>query len=279
MLPSRASRCTSLNADSSLSWSGVLPGRGTFGARDMSREPPDMRHFWDRRAREDAFHFVDNRLPYRSTDHQVFWEEGARDLETLLRIAGVSVDPTDAVLEIGCGVGRLTRRLAAEAQAVTALDVSAEMIARAESLNPELANVRWLLGDGTTLEGVGNATMDGCVSHVVFQHIPDPAVTLGYVREIGRVLRPGGWAAFQVSNDPAVHRAGSHGTRASRLTRRLKAALGLAPRGQDDPAWLGSSVELRDLRSVAEDGGMAIEEVAGEGTQFCIIRARRLARP
>ena len=35
-----------------------------------------MRRFWDRRAREDAFYFVDNRLWYRDPDLEGFWAGG-----------------------------------------------------------------------------------------------------------------------------------------------------------------------------------------------------------
>jgi len=103
------------------------------------------------------------------------------------------------------------------------------MLERARELNPGLANVEWLRGDGSSLAGIEDASASACVSHVVFQHIPDPRVTLAYVREMGRVLRPGGWAAFQVSNDPAVH------TRPGPLRRARRALAGLvrrAPRGQ-----------------------------------------------
>ena len=140
------------------------------------------------------------------------------------------------MLEIGCGVGRITRVLAARAAQVLALDVSDEMLARARELNPALTNVSWVLGDGLSLHGIPDASLDACVSVVVFQHIPDPEVTLGYVREVGRVLRPGGWAALQVSDDPAIHRARPG------LAPRVRALLGRAPRGQRHPAWLGSSV-------------------------------------
>jgi ubiquinone/menaquinone biosynthesis C-methylase UbiE len=234
-----------------------------------------MRRFWDRRAREDAFHFVDSRLPYRHADQERFWAEGEKDLATLLDIAGVTVEPGSRVLEIGCGLGRLTRGLAARAGQVVALDVSAEMLAQARRHNGELQNVTWLQGDGATLSGVDDESVDACISHVVFQHIPDPAVTLGYVAEMGRVLRPGGWAAFQVSNDPRVHRAAHHNSARHRLLRRVRAGAGRAPRGVDDPAWLGSAVDLGDLTEVAEDAGLKVEQVFGAGTQFCVIRARR----
>jgi SAM-dependent methyltransferase len=241
----------------------------------MASASTDMRAFWDRRAREDAFHFVDSRVPYRRADPERFWRQGEEDLATFLEIAGVAVTPGSRVLEIGCGVGRLTRGLAARAGDVVALDVSPQMLSLAREYNRELRNVVWLLGDGTSLSGVADASVDGCLSHVVFQHIPDPGVTLGYVSEMARVLRRGGWAAFQLSNDPRVHSARSHGSATERLRRRARAAVGRAPRGVDDPEWLGSAIDLDDLETVASRAGMRIENVFGPGTQFCVIRARR----
>jgi len=241
----------------------------------MSNDSQHMRQFWDERAREDALHFVDNRLSYGAPDEERFWAEGTRDLETLLTVADVDIRPDDGVLEIGCGVGRLTRGLATLARDVIALDVSGEMLAKARHYNPGLMNVRWLQGDGVSLTGVESASVDVCISHVVFQHIPDPRVTLRYVNEMGRVLRPAGRAAFQISNDPRIHRAPAHGGAARRIRQRLRALLGRAPRGQTDRAWVGSAVDLDDLREAAGEGGMVVERISGEGTQFCIVRTRR----
>jgi SAM-dependent methyltransferase len=241
----------------------------THPAEGPSPAGSEMGRFWDSRADEDAFFFVDNRMQYGEPDLEKFWAEGERDLDALLSALGASVDPQDQVLEIGCGVGRLTRVLSPRAQSVIAIDVSERMLELARQHNAGLQNVQWLLGDGSTLAGVAEESVDACVSHVVFQHIPDPQVTLGYVREIGRVLRPGGWAAFQVSNDRRVHRprAGARNT--------LRALFGRAPRGQRDSRWLGSMIELPELRSAAADGSMELEQVVGEGTQFCCVLTRR----
>jgi SAM-dependent methyltransferase len=176
------------------------------------------------------------------------------------------------VIDIGCGVGRLTRVLARRARWVVGVDVSAEMLARAAELNPGLDNVEWLHGDGRGLPGVADGSADACVSHVVFQHIPDPAITLGYVREMGRVLHPGGWAAFQVSTDPAIHRPRAL---AERLRWRAAAALRRGPQAQEHPAWLGSAVAVGDLRRVAEEAGLELERVLGAGSQFTTVLARR----
>lgn len=232
----------------------------------------DMRIFWDERADEDAFFFVDNRLQYGQPDLERFWSDGVEDLDRLLGVLGVSLHSSDQVLEIGCGVGRLTRAIAGQVAGVYALDVSERMLDQARTHNGSLENVVWLLGDGSTLAAVDSESVDACVSHVVFQHIPNPAITLGYVREIGRVLRPGGWAAFQISNDSKVHVPGSF---LERTRRTLRGLVRRGPRGQNDPRWRGSMVDLDDLSEAARDGSMAIERVVGEGTQLCCVLTRR----
>lgn len=231
-----------------------------------------MREFWDARAREDPFYFVDNRLRYGDPDLERFWASGDDLLARFEDLLGVEVSPGDEVVEIGCGVGRVTRALAARARHVRAMDVSEQMIARARELNPELANVEWIVGDGTSLAPVADASADVCFSFVVFQHIPEPAVTLGYVGEMGRVLRPSGVAAFQISNLPERHRRPGA---ARRLGLAARAALGRGPRGQDHPAWLGSAVELPELGRAAEAAGLDLERVVGEGSQHCLVLARR----
>lgn len=238
------------------------------------RHREDMASFWDARAVEDAFYFVDNRLTFGEPDEARFWEQGREDLATLLDVAGSELSPNTEVVEIGCGLGRLTRALAERCAHVEALDVSAEMLRRARSLNPTLENVTWLLGDGTSLRGVEAASADLCVSHVVFQHLPDPAITLGYVTEMGRVLRPGGSSVFQVSTDPSVHSRSA----LARGRTCLRAALSRGPRGQTHPAWLGSAVSLVDLERTAVASGLDVDHVFGAGTQHCVVRLTRRLR-
>ncbi|HEX6713838.1 MAG TPA: class I SAM-dependent methyltransferase [Thermoleophilaceae bacterium] len=229
-----------------------------------------MQEFWDERAREDAFYFVDNRIKYKDQSEEArFWEMGREDLDRLLGAVDVTLQPDWAVVEIGCGVGRLTRVIAERSASVKALDLSSEMLTIAQNENSTLSNVEWIHGDGTSLAGIPSASADAAVSHVVFQHIPDPQITLGYIREVGRVLRPCGVAVLHVSNDKAVHR------QKQPLGERLRSVFGRAPKGQAHEAWTGSAVELDELRAAAADGGMAVEKVVGEGTQYMVVRLRR----
>jgi SAM-dependent methyltransferase len=231
-----------------------------------------MAEFWDARADEDAFYFVDDRMHYGDADRERFWEGGREALDLIGEELAVAVSPTDDVVEIGCGIGRITRVLAERGRSVRAVDVSERMLAKARELNNELANVEWILGDGVSLQPIEDGSVDVCHSLVVFHHIPDPEVTLGYVAEMGRVLRPGGWAGFQLSNDPSAHRPSA---RRERLALAARSALRRGPRGREHPAWRGSAVDLGELDSVAQRAGMRTERVVREGTLFCLVLLRK----
>ena len=249
-------------------------GEGKTGYRRASRvlamSGSHMEQFWDARAREDAFWFVDSRLQYGNPDEQAFWAGGEEALDRLLGAVNAEIPPEAVVVDIGCGIGRLTRPLAQRAPRVYALDVSNEMLAEARRRNEDLDNVDWLHGDGVSLQPVTDGSADMCISHVVFRHIPDVAITLGYIREMGRVLRPGGVAVFEFSNDPTPHRR-----RAPRLRERLAALLRRGPRGVSDDAWLGSYIDVQDVRRTLGEAGMTPARIVGEGTEYCAVAAHK----
>jgi SAM-dependent methyltransferase len=232
-----------------------------------------MRRFWDAKAREDALYFINNTLEYGNADSERFWASGPADVDMILGRLGVELAASDTVVEIGCGIGRMTRPLAERSASVKALDVSTEMIARAREENPQLDNVEWIVGDGSSLAGVGDASADACISFVVFQHIPEPDAQIAYIREMGRVLRPGGWAGFQISDLPDVH---VQRPLLRRARERVAAMRGRLPHGWSHPAWRGSNLELDRLGEVATDAGMSVEHVDGAGTQFCFVLLRRV---
>src|SRR5579862_5263768 len=95
-----------------------------------------MKRDWDRRARENARHFVaTGRTDWTDQD---FFASGEKAIaEEILTDTGniyQGKDPSQMrVLEIGCGAGRLTRALSNIFGEVHAVDVSGEMITRARA--------------------------------------------------------------------------------------------------------------------------------------------------
>ena len=234
-----------------------------------------MRAFWNARARENAMWFIHSNLDFAHTDEAEFWASGEENLDSTLAVFGLTIGPTDDVVEIGCGIGRITRAIAARARHVVGVDVSDEMVERGRRQLADLGNVDLRVGNGHDLAGIEDETADVVYSFIVFQHIPDPAVTCRYVTDMGRVLRPNGWALFQISDLPAMHERRTHAAD-RRLVARIRRALGRAPKGVDRPQWLGSAVDRDDLRRALAEGGLELAGIAGEGTQFCFVHAIRV---
>lgn len=247
-------------------------GSGQESTENTSAEA--MRSFWDAKARENAMWFIHSQLDYVNPDEAEFWRSGEQNLDQTLNPFGASIQGTDCVLEIGCGIGRITRAIAQRARSVTALDVSPEMIARGREALRDLATVEFVRGNGRNLEGLDENTFDVVYSFIVFQHIPDPEVTCAYVRDIGRVLRPGGWTVFQVSERPEIHNA-AHWRSAETPRTRLARMLGRRPTGTLEPEWLGSAVTRSALLEALAVGGLRLEATVGDGTQFCLVHATR----
>ncbi|MGA2714535.1 MAG: class I SAM-dependent methyltransferase [Bryobacteraceae bacterium] len=160
-----------------------------------------MRRDWDERARENARHFIatgnsdwDTKEFFNSGRLCVF-HEILTDLGNVCQGKGAN---EMKVLEIGCGAGRMTRALAEVFAEVYAVDVSGEMIAKGKEALADVRNVRFFQNTGADLQVLGDVQIDFAFSYIVFQHIPSREVIYNYVREVNRLLRPGGLFKFQV---------------------------------------------------------------------------------
>ena len=95
-------------------------------------------------------------------------------------------------LDLGCGEGHDTRLLVAEGAEVVALDTSKQFIDAAASESRH--GIRFVLADGAILP-FGDTTFDFVTGFMSLMDVADPESTL---REVARVLRPGGYAQFSI---------------------------------------------------------------------------------
>ncbi|KUO65755.1 MAG: methyltransferase [Gracilibacter sp. BRH_c7a] len=115
-----------------------------------------------------------------------------RALEELFRPQG------NKILEIGCGTGLYTVRMAANNYNVTALDISSEMMkiaqAKVQSIGKE---VKWILGDiSKMLDSL--ETYDGIFSMTALEFIHQPQMVL---QALYQKLNPGGCLVIGVIAD------------------------------------------------------------------------------
>lgn len=115
----------------------------------------------------------------RAPGHDSFWRHHGEQFSRLLPPPGA------LTLDIGCGEGRLSRRLASEGHRVIGLDASPSLISAARSADPTIDVIR---ADAAALP-----LADACADlAIAFMSLQDVDAMPAAVRETARVLRRGG---------------------------------------------------------------------------------------
>jgi GT2 family glycosyltransferase/SAM-dependent methyltransferase/tetratricopeptide (TPR) repeat protein len=207
-----------------------------------------MKREWNERAAEDARYYVHSTK--RDQSEEEFDASGRLSVEQcvkgdLPRITGGRDPKTITMLEIGCGLGRMSKHFAGLFGQVHGIDVSGEMIRQASERLKGVANVSLHESSGSDLSLFADESFDFVFSFIVFQHIPDPAVITKYIREAHRVLRPGGVFKFQVQGCTAP-------------------AWMKAPKD----TWHGATITEEDVDRLRYELGFDLLAKSGQGTQY-----------
>lgn len=254
-----------------------------------------MRDFWDRKAYENATYYISAYRDYADQDPDEFWRWGQILTDRYLKASGIRFTGEEVVLDLGCGIGRMTRALAARFAVVYGLDVSGEMVARARENLKECANARFEVGSGVDLGNFQDGMFDLVFSYITFQHIPCAAITQQYIREMGRVLKEGKHAYFQVNNARlglALIRARLQlGSRFRSAAEALRAAGGAVtgrtgrspvravPTDLNSPAWRGCRMSVGQVRDACDEGSLDILDMRGVGSKHLWVTACRRPGP
>jgi SAM-dependent methyltransferase len=135
-------------------------------------------------------------------DERAFFETGERVVERLMRDGDRFGYPRrrERALDFGCGVGRLSRALAARFEECHGVDISESMIQRARELNAQVPGLRFTVNDSPDLRFFPNDHFDLVCSYIALQHLPRKAQIRRYLAELVRTLRPEGLLAFQLQS-------------------------------------------------------------------------------
>jgi trans-aconitate 2-methyltransferase len=128
--------------------------------------------------------------------HSFVWKKGADLVEML------APEPGERILDLGCGTGHLTDRIAAAGAEVTGLDSSPSMIAQARQNFPKL---RFQLADARTFRV--DSPCDAIFSNAVLHWIREAGEA---VESIARALKPAGRLVLEMGVKGNVAKV-SHG--------------------------------------------------------------------
>jgi SAM-dependent methyltransferase len=243
----------------------------------MSSATKAMRKDWDARARKNAFHYIASWR--REWDADSFLTSGEEDFARLvspvLLRCGLPASGR-AMLELGCGAGRMTHSFAKRFERVYAFDLSPEMLRRAREIHKQRSNILWLLGNGADLSCIASGSLDFVFSYLVLQHVPEEALVLRYVQELLRVLRPGGVFLFQFNGglEPTMNLRGRTAwgivdalwsVRLRGASRAVAAMFGFDPCAAGK-SWRGAAIEARRMKDGVNAAGGEVRELSGQNT-------------
>jgi SAM-dependent methyltransferase len=129
---------------------------------------------------------------------------GRKELDRALAASEMRTGSERTVLEIGCGLGRLTFALADHFGAVLGLDVSPDLIRRARAANNR-PNVSFEVTDGHRIRPEQAREWDCVFSYEVFHYV-ERATLDQYFRDVHALLVPRGQFVFEVNTVPLTWR-------------------------------------------------------------------------
>jgi SAM-dependent methyltransferase len=216
---------------------------------------PVMKQDWDERARENAKWYI-NTVRLDQSEEE-FDATGLNEIKTLILPELVLMtegrDPKELkFLEIGCGIGRMTKHLAGIFGEVHATDVSGEMIRQARERIRGLPNIHLHETSGVDFAALPDGYFDVAFSAYVFQHVPGKHVIVSNIREAYRVLKPG-----------AILRVHTNGVEAQSYAEAEK------------NTWAGATFTEPEIRQLARELGARLISVYGANTKFCWTMMRK----
>jgi ubiquinone/menaquinone biosynthesis C-methylase UbiE len=204
---------------------------------------------------------------YGGWDDEEFFATGEREVAERLAAAEGLGAPQEggAALDFGCGLGRTARALARRFGSCVGVDISEEMVRRARELNASQENLEFVVNRSDDLSAFEDGSFDLVYSSIVLQHMPSQAAALGYVKELARVLRPGGLLVFQLpSAIPLAVRL-----QPRRSAYRALRKLGLSPR------FLYWRLGLHPMSMLAVPRDTVERALAAAGAQAARVREER----
>ena len=248
----------------------------------MGRGVERLRRDWNELAEEDALSAVLAQLGGQARPWQLdeFLATGEEEIAGMLATAERLRLPARRrrALDFGCGVGRLTRALSLRFERCVGVDVSDEMVRRAEELNRDRPGCVFVANVAPDLRRFRDGEFDFVYSSKVLQHMTSASLACRYVAEFVRLLERDGLAVFQLwtripwRNRLQPRRRFYGVLRTLGAPQALLARLGLSPKGR------GIFVSEETIRGVVDAAGGRVvhTEADGEwGLVYYVARAER----
>lgn len=144
------------------------------------------------------------KAPWRESpyyEHAEMWNHIFWDENTVFRRYFDRLDLNN-VIELACGHGRHSERVAPNAGSLTLIDVFEANLDKCRNrLEEKFKNVKYLLGNGYDFGPVDDSSATAIFSYDAMVHF-SMDIMLSYLEDTARVLKQGGMALYHHSNYP-----------------------------------------------------------------------------
>jgi 2-polyprenyl-3-methyl-5-hydroxy-6-metoxy-1,4-benzoquinol methylase len=210
--------------------------------------------------------------PSLNLGYQTLGEEwgGPAFADHVVDVVAPYLGPDSDVLELGCGGGKFSQRLAPRCRSLLCTDISPSMIDHTQASLTDLGvadNVGFRVLNGIDFDGVASDSMDFIFSYDVLLHV-QPQNVFSYLRDARRVLRDSGVFMLHQIN------LASGGGMAHFLS---QFAGDTWRRAFDDPRRRGHIYFMSEdqMRALGHQAGLAVDEILADSSEFSGVTAGR----
>jgi len=170
-----------------------------------------MKNDWNKRAERNPNFYI---IGYGADEEWVSYT-GKLDFEKHFLPRFYQLYPYDTsristILEIGCGICRMSEYISSYCEQLIAADISSEFltIGKKRLDNKHINNVDYTELNGYSLAPIMSNYVDFAFEYIVFQHIGSFDIIKSYLKDIGRVLKSGGYFVMHaLANDETAKNA------------------------------------------------------------------------
>lgn len=154
----------------------------------------NCKEWWNNKAKDNPLYWIISNENSKSEDK--FFATGIDSYNLITK--DINIKQNMDVLEVGCGVGRITFQFAKYCNIVNGVDICSEYIRLANEYKNrfKVSNIDFYENDGENFDIFNNNQFDFVYSYIVFQHIPYEETLINNIINIHRVLKINGIFKF-----------------------------------------------------------------------------------
>jgi ubiquinone/menaquinone biosynthesis C-methylase UbiE len=169
--------------------------------KDLLRKLDSIKNGWDLAAIKDPICYIMGSEHETDLDLKSFFDlkaqQAKQNTEDFFRKTHFTT-AGKRMLDIGCGIGAMTRYFSEIFAETHGVDISEEMIKRALELNKDRPNLSFNTSNGVDLSIYEDNFFDFCFSFATLQYFPSKVMIENCFKEITRVLKPKGLFKVQL---------------------------------------------------------------------------------